>query len=133
MKDLEETLGDTPATRRARRAPLYSRILGYVVSICCFQLLLPAEMRIWNSGPQALGLLWNYSQSFDAPTPDGEIDWKPCTERLGFECGHLEVPLDYHNESLGVVRLATARYLATSKTRRLGSIFVNPGGKVIVA
>lgn len=38
------------------------------------------------------------------------------------------VPLDYHNSSLGTANLAVARYRATNKTARLGTIFTNPGG-----
>ncbi|KAF8314514.1 alpha/beta-hydrolase [Clavulina sp. PMI_390] len=61
------------------------------------------------------------------PTPKGPIDWTEC--RKGYECGTLQVPLDYHNTTKGNITLAVGRYLATSKQEeRLGSIFVNPGG-----
>lgn len=62
-----------------------------------------------------------------APTP-GEIDWKECGK--GYECGRLEVPLDYHDSSAGTASVSVGRYLATSKPR-LGSIFVNPGGSSV--
>ncbi|KAF8314505.1 alpha/beta-hydrolase [Clavulina sp. PMI_390] len=61
------------------------------------------------------------------PTPKGPIDWSECGE--GYECGFLQVPLDYHDNAKGNITLAVGRYLATSKQEeRLGSIFANPGG-----
>ncbi|KAF8314513.1 hypothetical protein DL93DRAFT_2167299 [Clavulina sp. PMI_390] len=61
------------------------------------------------------------------PTLKGYIDWYECGP--GFECGSLQVPLDYHDKTKGSITLAVGRYLATSKSvERLGSIFVNPGG-----
>ena len=38
------------------------------------------------------------------------------------------VPLDYSNPSLGNASLALARYLATDKTSRQGTLLTNPGG-----
>ena len=38
------------------------------------------------------------------------------------------MPLDYFNSSLGTASLALARYLATNKTGRLGTVLTNPGG-----
>jgi hypothetical protein len=38
------------------------------------------------------------------------------------------VPLDYHNESAGTISLALAKYPATDPDRKLGTLFVNPGG-----
>ncbi|KAF8314504.1 hypothetical protein DL93DRAFT_1072901 [Clavulina sp. PMI_390] len=61
------------------------------------------------------------------PTPKGPIDWNECDN--DYECGFLQVPLDYHDNSKGNITLAVGRYLATNKReKRLGSIFVNPGG-----
>ena len=59
-----------------------------------------------------------------APIPSGPIDWSACGK--GFECGYLDVPLDYQNAAAGTAVLSVGRYLATSKSR-LGSVFVNPG------
>ena len=38
------------------------------------------------------------------------------------------VPLDYFNKTLGTASLALARYRATNKTSRLGTLLTNPGG-----
>ncbi|KAL5536829.1 hypothetical protein ACEPAF_652 [Sanghuangporus sanghuang] len=56
----------------------------------------------------------------------GSIVWTSCGEDI--DCGRLEVPLDYFNASLGTASLALARYRATNKTSRLGTLLTNPGG-----
>lgn len=38
------------------------------------------------------------------------------------------MPLDYLNKSLGNASLSIARYPATNRTARLGTILTNPGG-----
>lgn len=43
-------------------------------------------------------------------------------------CLFLSVPLDYFNASSGNASLALARYPATNKTARLGTLLTNPGG-----
>ncbi|KAF9793484.1 hypothetical protein BJ322DRAFT_132608 [Thelephora terrestris] len=60
------------------------------------------------------------------------ISWGSC-ESFGvsstdpsFQCGYLEVPMDYHDSSAGNARLAVTKYAATAN--KLGSIFFNPGG-----
>ncbi|TDL20711.1 hypothetical protein BD410DRAFT_841140 [Rickenella mellea] len=55
-----------------------------------------------------------------------KILWTSCGANL--ECGRLEAPLDYSNISSPSVSIYVTRYLATKRTSRLGSIFVNPGG-----
>jgi hypothetical protein len=42
-----------------------------------------------------------------------------------FQCGSLDVPMDYHDTSAGTARLAVIKYAATAP--RKGTIFVNPG------
>ena len=77
----------------------------------------------------------------------GKIDWTPCHQELGptFECGTLQVPLEYSsrgnqdsnsNEPQQIsnsrdgrqISIAVARLLATDQRNRIGSIFINPGG-----
>ena len=38
------------------------------------------------------------------------------------------VPLDYFNASVGKASLALAKYPATNKTGRIGTLLANPGG-----
>ena len=60
-----------------------------------------------------------------------EISWGNCgsfgvnSTDPNFQCGYLEVPMDYHDSSAGNARLAVIKYAATAK--KLGSIFFNPG------
>ena len=98
----------------------------------------------------ALGLLTKRVATAPSPVPRGdpsvsilpaphpsallnitEFPWGGC-ESFGvtstdpnFQCGYLEVPMDYHDSSAGNARLAVIKYAATAK--KLGSIFFNPG------
>ncbi|KAG9087721.1 hypothetical protein FRC07_012756, partial [Ceratobasidium sp. 392] len=57
-----------------------------------------------------------------------KIAWSTCGDSShSRECGTFAVPLDYYNSSVGTARLAVIRVNAT-KTPRLGTLFVNPGG-----
>ena len=58
------------------------------------------------------------------------IEWSPCHLNTGFpfECARVRVPLDYSNLQAGTISLALVRLPASDQTRRIGSLFVNPGG-----
>jgi pimeloyl-ACP methyl ester carboxylesterase len=63
------------------------------------------------------------------PPDDGPvdpIDWKACDG--SFECGTLTVPLDYADPTGDTIELAVVRRPATKGAKRVGSVFVNPGG-----
>ena len=54
------------------------------------------------------------------------VGWQPC--RSGFECARLQVPLD-HDEPRGQqISLALVRLPAATPSRRVGTLFLNPGG-----
>ncbi|WP_439659150.1 alpha/beta hydrolase [Lentzea sp. HUAS TT2] len=58
-----------------------------------------------------------------------KIDWATCgPEHPGFECASVKVPLDYDNPRGATTSVALARKPATDKARRIGSLFLNPGG-----
>ncbi|WP_158587878.1 alpha/beta hydrolase [Actinomadura logoneensis] len=57
-----------------------------------------------------------------------KITWKPCADDRSAQCGTLSVPIDRARPKLGRIKLAVARAKATDPKRRLGTIFVNPGG-----
>jgi pimeloyl-ACP methyl ester carboxylesterase len=58
----------------------------------------------------------------------GKIAWSPCFKDLGpFQCGTLQVPLDYDTPSASI-SIAVARLPATDPAHRVGSLFLNPGG-----
>lgn len=70
------------------------------------------------------------------PSPGGarpgaavpRLDWKPCTGREGFECATAKVPLDYRRPGGRLIDLAVIRRKAADGGRRIGSLFMNPGG-----
>ncbi|MDP9294883.1 MAG: alpha/beta hydrolase [Actinomycetota bacterium] len=55
-----------------------------------------------------------------------KIAWRPCNEQ--FQCATVRVPLDYDRHSSGTISIALARLPATDPSRRIGSLFLNPGG-----
>ncbi|MFE3449362.1 alpha/beta hydrolase [Nonomuraea sp. NPDC059194] len=54
------------------------------------------------------------------------IAWKACED--GFECGRLEVPLDYADPGGDTITLAVTRKPAADQRQRIGSLLLNPGG-----
>jgi pimeloyl-ACP methyl ester carboxylesterase len=61
-----------------------------------------------------------------AGPPVPRLRWAPCGN--GLECTAARVPLDYDRPSRTTITLALIRLPASSPARRIGSIFVNPGG-----
>jgi pimeloyl-ACP methyl ester carboxylesterase len=59
------------------------------------------------------------------PTP-GPVKWADCGK--GFQCGSVDVPLDYSHPGAGTIAIAVARKPATDALHRTGSILMNPGG-----
>jgi pimeloyl-ACP methyl ester carboxylesterase len=56
---------------------------------------------------------------------DQKVSWKGCGER--FECGQVEVPVDYATPGGATIKLAVNRLRARGGDR-IGSLLVNPGG-----
>jgi pimeloyl-ACP methyl ester carboxylesterase len=59
-----------------------------------------------------------------APVP--KLSWHPC--KKGFQCATAQVPLDYSNPQGRTIHLAVMRHRAADPARRIGTLFVNPGG-----
>jgi pimeloyl-ACP methyl ester carboxylesterase len=69
-----------------------------------------------------------------------KISWGPCKpfapsqddqESFAdpkYDCGYLQVPLDYSQPAGKTVQLAVLRQKATQQNQRIGSLLVNPGG-----
>jgi pimeloyl-ACP methyl ester carboxylesterase len=58
-----------------------------------------------------------------------KVAWSTCHADLGpFECGTVQVPLDHGQPNGGKISLALVRLPATDPARRIGSLFLNPGG-----
>jgi pimeloyl-ACP methyl ester carboxylesterase len=75
----------------------------------------------------ALALLLGGGTGSAAPSP--KIAWSPCNRQLGpFECSTVQVPLDYDSSDGGTISIAVVRLPASDPSRRIGSLFLNPGG-----
>jgi pimeloyl-ACP methyl ester carboxylesterase len=58
-----------------------------------------------------------------------KIGWSKCYTQFGpFECGTVQVPLDYDEPNGATISLAVVRLPATDPAHRIGSLFLNPGG-----
>jgi pimeloyl-ACP methyl ester carboxylesterase len=59
---------------------------------------------------------------------ENPINWTPCKNAPGFECGLLSVPMDYQNPDGAHIQLPVAIHRAQEGARKLGTIFTNFGG-----
>ncbi|MCA1670934.1 MAG: alpha/beta hydrolase [Actinobacteria bacterium] len=73
--------------------------------------------------------LGSIAPAASAAPPALGVKWSPCHRDLGpFDCGTVQVPLDYDAPNGATISLALIRLRATDPNRRIGSLFVNPGG-----
>ena len=65
-----------------------------------------------------------------APAEGGTLKWKSCSgDSLDpLQCARLSVPFDYNNPSKGSFSLKLVKHPANIRTKRVGSMLVNPGG-----
>jgi pimeloyl-ACP methyl ester carboxylesterase len=65
-----------------------------------------------------------------AAAEGSKISWSPCYREFGlpFQCGTLQVPLDYDGPSMATISIAVIRLPAADQAHRIGSLFLNPGG-----
>ncbi len=56
------------------------------------------------------------------------IEWEACRQDPAYECAFARVPLDYDEPDGARTRIALARVAATDPARRIGTLFLNPGG-----
>ena len=68
------------------------------------------------------------AQPADPADPQPGLVFAPCADASWLECGSIEVPLRYHVDDGRTVRLAVARAKASDPARRIGVLFVHPGG-----
>jgi len=71
----------------------------------------------------------NRTSTHPSSTPSfspGTIAWKDCGG--SFQCGTLQVPLDYDHPSARTISLALLRVRARDSAKRIGSVLLNPGG-----
>jgi pimeloyl-ACP methyl ester carboxylesterase len=106
---------DTPQHRRGRRL-LASGVLGALIGAA----LIPTTMI-----PAAGG-----SQRADVSlAPVGSMtDWAACPDSQVAQCGTLHVPLDWSKPHGEQISLSAVRRPADQPSRRIGTLFFNPGG-----
>ncbi|WP_270040015.1 alpha/beta hydrolase [Solirubrobacter ginsenosidimutans] len=65
-----------------------------------------------------------------ASAAPSSLRWTPCHADVGprFECAVAQVPLDYSQPRGATISIALTRLPATGPARRIGSLFLNPGG-----
>ncbi|WP_223837493.1 alpha/beta hydrolase [Streptomyces venezuelae] len=56
------------------------------------------------------------------------LDWRPCTPGNPYDCATARVPLDHAAPAGRTIDLAVVRREATDPARRVGTLFINPGG-----
>jgi hypothetical protein len=56
------------------------------------------------------------------------LDWVPCPDHGRFDCATVRVPLDHRHPGGSRIRLAVMRHRAAKPSRRIGTMFFNPGG-----
>jgi pimeloyl-ACP methyl ester carboxylesterase len=101
--------------RRALDAPHSLTTILLMALVAIF--LASATAAYGSSGPPAKQKVFNQ---------EGRINWKPC--KGGFSCARVKVPLDWDRPGGRKIRLGVIRLRATRPNRRIGSLFVNPGG-----
>jgi pimeloyl-ACP methyl ester carboxylesterase len=58
-----------------------------------------------------------------------KVAWSKCFSEFGpYQCGTVQVPLDYDGPASGTISISLVRLPASDRARRIGSLFLNPGG-----
>jgi len=77
----------------------------------------------------AAALAWSGLTAGAAAAAPARVAWSPCHAELGpFQCGTVQVPLDYDQPDGATISIALVRLPATDPQRRIGSLLINPGG-----
>jgi pimeloyl-ACP methyl ester carboxylesterase len=83
---------------------------------------------VTDSAPTDSSASISADTSISARPADGKLDWGSCEDLRRLECATFEVPLDYDDPEGETIELALMRLPAANPSRRIGSLFVNPGG-----
>src|SRR4051794_30311987 len=88
--------------------------------------------RTWlaSIGTAAVVALGVAAPSARADSQRPSLRWTPCHAEAGprFQCAVAQVPLDYDRLRGATISIAVTRLPATDSKRRIGSLFLNPGG-----
>jgi pimeloyl-ACP methyl ester carboxylesterase len=68
------------------------------------------------------------SSAAAAPAPT--LSWQPCADpaQQGLQCATARVPRSYEHPRRSTIQLGVIRHRATDPSRRVGTLFFNPGG-----
>ncbi|MGW6411298.1 alpha/beta hydrolase [Streptomyces vinaceus] len=87
---------------------------------------LACSVLLTGPGPAAAGA------AAPSPPPPASgvprLDWSPCKPGSPWDCATAKVPLDHAAPAGRSIDLAVVRHRATDPGRRIGTLFVNPGG-----
>jgi pimeloyl-ACP methyl ester carboxylesterase len=74
-------------------------------------------------------LVWSGLAAGGAAAAPSQVAWSTCYAQFGpFQCGTVQVPLDYDEPNGATISIALVRLPATDPRHRIGSLFLNPGG-----
>ena len=108
----------------ARSAQLRSRGHGG----CETRTIVPRRSRRIAT-PAAAAFIVSALLAGEAVAAPSKVAWSKCHADLGpFQCGTVQVPLDYDQPHGATISLALVRLPATDPAHRIGSLFLNPGG-----
>ena len=73
--------------------------------------------------------VWSGIAAGGGAAAPSKVAWSKCFAQFGpFECGTVQVPLDYDQSSGRTISIALTRLPAADQAHRIGSLFLNPGG-----
>ncbi|MFD5416239.1 alpha/beta hydrolase [Streptomyces nojiriensis] len=109
--------GAAPVPRPAPRPPSGRRrcAAALAVAAVCSSMLVAPELAAARAEP---------SPSQTVP----RLDWSPCKPGSPYDCATAKVPLDHAAPAGRTIDLAVVRRKAGDPAKRLGTLFVNPGG-----
>ena len=124
------------AALRCRRRPsrhiVRRRWLAAVIAIALVAGCSKSDRSDLSEPPPPTGALGDATTSptntTPAPTttaPVTPVAWKGCGS---YDCADYQVPLDHADPAKGMITLALRRQKAKENSRRIGSLFINPGG-----
>ncbi|WP_420081987.1 alpha/beta hydrolase [Streptomyces sp. JL4002] len=109
-----------PTTGRRRRTAVLTAALA-----CAALLTAPASASALPAAPSPP------PSPAPSPAPSATVprlDWSPCRPGSPYDCATAKVPLDHAEPAGRTIDLAVVRRQATDPDRRVGTLFVNPGG-----
>ena len=107
-----------------RRATAFVAALAVSVPLLASLATAPASPSAPRSAPPGVGAVASRASAPRADLP--RIRWRDCGRRI--DCGRIDAPLDYDKPDGATVGLILMRVPARKQARRIGAIFVNPGG-----